>query len=161
MSDKLNISNEMRQFDLKNRHFYDELNEEERKKFSTYLMLRWGSAIQNPNTDLQSYYIQSMNQQVNKHFWDLNKHPKLQWLLLTCVSPNMGVFKHEWIAFKGKTAQNKRVEFLAQLYPEMKLQDVEVMSKLTSDAEIKQQLLDMGYNESDIKKIMKDVANDH
>ena len=42
MSDKLSIGNEMRQFDLKNRKFYDELTEEERKKFSPYLMIRWG-----------------------------------------------------------------------------------------------------------------------
>jgi hypothetical protein len=34
MSDKLNIANEMRQFDRKNRSFYDELTAEEKKKFS-------------------------------------------------------------------------------------------------------------------------------
>ncbi len=34
MSDKLNIANEMRQFDRKNRDFYNELSDEERKKFS-------------------------------------------------------------------------------------------------------------------------------
>ena len=33
MSDKLNIANEMRQLDRKNRNFYRELTDEERKKF--------------------------------------------------------------------------------------------------------------------------------
>ena len=46
MSDRLHISNEMRQLDVKNRDFYDELDSEERKKFSTFLMLRWGSAVE-------------------------------------------------------------------------------------------------------------------
>ena len=54
MSDKLNINNEMREFDLKHREFYDELTPEERKKFSLYLMLRWGSAVQAPR-EVQEY----------------------------------------------------------------------------------------------------------
>ena len=41
MSDKLNIANEMRQLDRKNRRFYRDLTDEERKKFSNYLMIRW------------------------------------------------------------------------------------------------------------------------
>ena len=102
MSDKLNIKNEMLQFDKKNRKFFDELNDEERKKFSNYLILRWGSSVKNDG-DLAKYYVLSMNQNANKNFSDLNKHPKLQWLLMTCVSPDMGAFNHEWIAFKGKS----------------------------------------------------------
>jgi hypothetical protein len=44
--DKLSIANEMTQFDRKNREFYNELTDEERKRFSNYLMIRWGSAVQ-------------------------------------------------------------------------------------------------------------------
>ena len=44
--DKLGIANEMAQFDRKNRGFYDELTEEERRKFSNYLMIRWGSSVE-------------------------------------------------------------------------------------------------------------------
>jgi len=42
-SPKLNIQHEMRMLDQKSRTFYDDLDEEEKKKFSTYLMIRWGS----------------------------------------------------------------------------------------------------------------------
>jgi hypothetical protein len=45
VSDKLNIANEMRQLDRKNRNFYRELTDEERKKFSNYLMIRWASHV--------------------------------------------------------------------------------------------------------------------
>ena len=38
--DKLSIANEMTQFDRKNREFYNELTDEERRKFSNYLMIR-------------------------------------------------------------------------------------------------------------------------
>lgn len=69
---KLDIINEMAQLDLRNRQFYDELTDEERKKFSTYLMLRWGSVV-NGIPELQQYYLQAMNERVNKRFFDINK----------------------------------------------------------------------------------------
>lgn len=161
MSDKLNIHNEMRQFDTKNRHFYDELTDEERKKFSNFLLLRWGSAVQTSNArgisadEMTSYYVQVMNQRVNKHFWSLNKHPKLQWLLLTTVSPNAGSHKHEWVAFKGKQAKNKRAQSLIKLMPHLKNDDAEVLSKLMSEDEFVEMLRDHGWADSDIKKEIK------
>ena len=78
MSDKLSIGNEMRQFDLKNRKFYDELTEEERKKFSPYLMIRWGSAVEG-SRELQEFYVISTNERLNKHFFNVNttRHKKI------------------------------------------------------------------------------------
>ena len=55
MSEKLNIANEMRCLDTKDRKFYDSLTEEERKKFSNFLMIRWSSAVQG-SAELQEYY---------------------------------------------------------------------------------------------------------
>ena len=71
MSDKLNIANEMKVFDHKVRSFYDDLTVEERKKFSTYLMLRWGSSVQG-GRELQEYYLQSCNHYLNKHFFTIS-----------------------------------------------------------------------------------------
>jgi hypothetical protein len=71
MNDKLSINNEMRQVDTKNRAFYDELTDEERKKFSTYLMLRYSSSVTSGPVELQKYYVQSCNEQMNKHFFSL------------------------------------------------------------------------------------------
>ena len=58
MSDKLNIANEMRQLDRKNRRFYRDLTDEERKKFSNYLMIRWASCVEG-SPDLQEFYLRS------------------------------------------------------------------------------------------------------
>ena len=155
MSDKLNINNEMRQLDNKNRGFYDELTDEERKKFSNFLMLRWGSAVQHSSRDLQEYYILSTNQNLNKHFFDIGKHPKLQWLLATCVSPGMGAHKHEWIAFKGKASKNKRANFLGTLYPTMKMSDLELMADEMTDDDVKLLLRDLGWEDKKIKEALK------
>jgi hypothetical protein len=168
MSDKLNINNEMRQLDNKNRNFYDELTVEERKKFSVYLMLRWGSAIRSTNNsylsddEMASYYIQVMNMSVNKHFWSLSKHPKLQWLLLTTISPNKKDFnKHEWIAFKGKKAKNKRAQLIANLYPAMKLDEAELLSDSLTDEELTLELIELGWEDKKIKEALKGKDNDN
>ena len=80
--DKLSIQNEMSCFDRKDRDFYNSLTDEERKKFSNYLMIRWGSSVQG-SRDLQEFYVISTNERLNKHFFAINRHPKLQWLCAT------------------------------------------------------------------------------
>lgn len=151
---KLDIINEMAQLDLRNRGFYDELNDEERKKFSTYLMLRWGSVV-NGIPELQQYYLQAMNERVNKRFFDINKHPKLQWLLLTTVSPSMGKHRHEWMAYSGKTAKNKRAQKMLELYPHIKTDEAELLAATITDEHYKAMLVELGYSDKEIKEAMK------
>jgi hypothetical protein len=136
MSDKLNIANEMRQFDRKNRDFYDDLTPEERKKFSNYLMIRWGSAVEG-SRDLQEFYVISCNERFNKHFFDLSKHPKLQWLLATTVSPDMGTPRHPWIAPKKKEpGASSFKKQLSELFPHMKTDEIDLLASITTKKEL-------------------------
>lgn len=149
MSDKLNIHNEMRQLDIKNRQFYDELTDEERKKFSNYLMIRWGSAVKG-SRDLQEFYVIATNQRLNKHFFSLSRHPKLQWLLATSVSPGMGTPSHVWIAPKKKEAGSNDIKkSLMLLYPSAKTADIEVMAKLIDKKQLRELLRDHGTTNKD------------
>jgi len=142
--DKLNIQNEMLQFDRKNRDFYDELTPEEKKKFSNYLMIRWGSSVQGA-PELQGYYLQSCNHYFNKRFFDINRHPKLQWLCATAVSPGLGTQRHQWIAPKKKEPGASGIrKQLIELYPHMKDDEIEVMSKINTKKEIDAYLKDLG-----------------
>jgi hypothetical protein len=138
MSDKLNINNEMRQFDRKNRRFYDELDESEKKKFSPYLMIRWGSSVEG-SRDLQEFYVIATNERLNKHFFAVSTsaHKKLQWLLATTVSPDMGTPRHPWIAPKKKVAgDSAKRKALQEIYPTYKDDEIDVMMKLVSQKEI-------------------------
>ena len=136
MSDKLNIANEMRQFDRKNRDFYDELTAEEKKKFSTYLMIRWGSAVEG-SRELQEFYVIATNERLNKYFFDVAKHPKLQWLMATSVSPGLVTPRHPWIAPRKKEAglSAKRRALMA-MYPDYKDDEIDVMAQITTQKEI-------------------------
>lgn len=144
MSDKLNIANEMKMFDRKVRSFYDDLTAEEKKKFSNYLMIRWGSAVEG-SQELQEFYVIATNERLNKHFFDVSKHPKLQWLMATSVSPGLGTPRHPWIAPKKKEAgASAKRKALMAIYPHYKDDEIDVMMQLVSDKEIKQYLKDSG-----------------
>ena len=144
MSDKLNIQNEMRCLDVKDRKFYDSLTEEERKKFSNYLMIRWGSSVVGAS-ELQEYYLVACNERLNKHFFELSKHPKLQWLLATTISPGMGTHRHQWIAPKKKEkGDNEIKKALMDLYPTMKADEINMLSKMITKKELREMMKDLG-----------------
>jgi hypothetical protein len=151
MSDKLNIANEMRAFDTKDRKFFSDLTDEERKKFSNFLMIRWGSSVQG-STELQQYYLLSCNEKLNKHFFDLAKHPQLQWLTATTVSPDMGAFRHDWIKQKKRESNNsKAVKFLRQIYPTYSEDELELLATINNVQELKQLAREHGWDDRRIK----------
>jgi hypothetical protein len=144
--DKLSIQNEMMQFDRKNRDFYTELTDDERKKFSNYLMIRWGSAVQG-SRDLQEFYLISCNERLNKNFFAINRHPKLQWLCATTVSPGMGTHRHQWIAPKKKDAGSSTTKKqLAELFPNLKSDEIVTLSEINSAKEISAYLRELGQD---------------
>jgi hypothetical protein len=151
MSDKLNIANEMRAFDSKDRMFYRELTDEERKKFSNFLMIRWGSSVQG-SAELQQYYLMSCNENLNKHFFDLARYPELQWLAATTVSPGMGAFRHDWIKQKKREgSSNKAVKFLRQIYPEYNQDELELLARINDTADLKKLAKAHGWDDKRIK----------
>jgi len=155
MADKsspLYIGNEMAAYDRKDRAYYDKFTDEERKQFSTYLMLRYGASV-GGNKDLQAYYLMATNKFVNKYFFDLNKHTKLQWLMCTAVSPNMGNQFHYWLAAKKKEGKstNKLRKVVASLYPNMKSDEMDMFMSMNTEKEIKEYCKELGWTDDRIK----------
>jgi hypothetical protein len=152
MSDKLSIGNELAQFDLKNREFFDQLSPEEQKKFSPFLMIRWGATVDG-SADLQAYYLMSTNERLNKQFFDVStsQHKKLQWLLATTVSPGMGKMRHNWLAAKKKTSNSKVEKFLRQMYPLMKDDEIELLGRINTTDDLKQLARAHGWDDKRIK----------
>jgi hypothetical protein len=154
MSDRLNINNEMAAFDRKDRRYYDELTDDERKKFSTYLMLKWGSGVDG-NPDIEEYYLRATNENINVHFFDLGRHPKLQWLLCTSVSPGMGKQRHYFVKpTKGKT-NNPCLKFLIKMYPSHKVSDLELLVKLNDQRYFEDLARKHGWSDEEIKNFFK------
>lgn len=160
--------------DRKDYDYFDTLTEEQQKKFVAYMMLHWTSSIKKQG-EIGKYYVLATEECANKHMFNeyVQRHPKLQWLMLCTVSPNMGKQFHQWIpqlsnkigelkvGSKPKdfsdylskvynTAdtitlrelsnelsadQNKKYR-LAQLFPSMKLIDIDILSKHVTDKEL-------------------------
>lgn len=147
---RLTIKNEMQQFDRKNKAFYDELTDEERKKFSTYLMLRYGASVAGEPM-LQTYYLMATNERLNKNFFDLGKHPKLQWLCCTTISPGMGNQFHYWLAPK-KGSGSKTRKFLEKLFPEANAEELDLLEQMHDTKSLKHLAREMGMEDKEIKK---------
>ena len=144
----LNLNSELAALDLKDRQFRQKLTDEERKKFSTYLMLRYSASVEG-SVDLQSYYLMATNENVNKNFFELGKkHDELQWLTCTTVSPGMGKQRHYW---HGAPARSKSERYLDRLIarvqeklPEWKTSDVELWVRLNGETATEQWILKQG-----------------
>lgn len=150
-TEKLSIYNEMRQFDAKNRRFYADLSEEERKKFSPFLMIRWGSSVQG-SSELQQYYVMACNENLNKNFFDIGRHPELQWLCATTVSPDMGAMRHNWIKQKKSEGKNNKVvKFLQQVYPTHGNDEIVLLARISTIDEIKDLAKKHGWDDKRIK----------
>jgi hypothetical protein len=148
--DKLSIGNEMAQFDSKNREFFDELTDEEKKKFSPFLMIRYGSSVSG-GRELQEFYLIATNERLNKKFFAVNtaQHKKLQWLMATSVSPGLGNFRHNWIAPRKKEpgAGSMRKQ-LADLFPHLKDDEVDLLAQITTKKEIDTYLRELGQEKT-------------
>jgi len=138
MNDPLNIQNEMRALDLKQRDWYDQLEPELQRKFSPYLMIRWGSAVQG-SSELQEYYLRSTNVRLNRHFFSINsaRHRKLLWLMASSISPDMGTHRHVWIASKKRESNSQISKLIREMWPNLRDDEVELLQAINADKDIK------------------------
>ena len=87
---------------------------------------------------------------LNKKFFDINKHPKLQWLCATAVSPGLGTQRHQWITPRKKEPGASSIKKqLSELYPYMKDDEIELMAEINTKKDIDSYLKASGQ---DVKK---------
>jgi hypothetical protein len=113
-------------------------------------MLKYGANV-GGGVDLQAYYLIATNKRVNKYFFDINRHTKLQWLCCTTVSPGMGNQFHYWLKTKKKEGDNKSQKFLAKLYPNMKQDEIDLLAKINGKRDLRDMAKELGYDDKSIK----------
>lgn len=119
--------------DKKDYQWYDRLSEEQKKKFVPYMMTHWMSAVKG-SKDVQNYYLSSTEYHTNTHLFNevIQKHPKLQWLMLCAASPGIGRQQHQWIPhlstkvinFKEPAKSKDVKEYFKKIYPNASERDV-------------------------------------
>jgi len=105
------------------------------------------------NYEKTALAVFKVNEYYNKN-WNVlggTNHVKLQWQLL-CVAGKTGKKQfHPWIGLKKKKDDSsKSVKLLAQIYPEMKMDEVETLARISTKKEIKELAKEHGYEKVDI-----------
>lgn len=104
------------------------------------------------NFEKEALAIFKVNEYYNKNWAVLGaKHPKLQWQLL-CVAGKTGKKEfHPWIGLKKKKDDSsKAVKLLLEIYPDKKLDEVELLARISTKQEIKELAREHGYEKVDI-----------
>lgn len=153
----LNITNEMANADRRNIRFYQDLTAEQKKKMGgMYPILRWMSILYNNDPALCEFYVTTVNDFANVGFWDLGKHPDLQWKLISRAGVGMPV-KHSWISASSKTNSNKLDNLILEENPSLSNQELYIVkSKLTKDA-LGQHCRDLGWLDNEIKPYYEEL----
>ena len=134
---KLPLKDILAAVDMGAKTVWDELDDEERKQVSFWLLNRYVSSVAGNRED-QELAVFKTNEYYNKDYMVVSKHQKLMWQLL-CMSGAWGKIKfHPYIGFKKKTGNNNAVlKFLEQLYPNMKQNEVELLAEISTKKELK------------------------
>lgn len=84
------------------------------------------------------------NELYNKNWAILgDKHPKLQWMILCQCGGTGKKENHGWIGFKKSPNENsKAIAIIEKMYPNMKLDEVELLARLLTKEELKQLIKD-------------------
>lgn len=140
--------------DMGLKELWDAATEEGRKEIKGDLwnLNRYMSSVKSNNRELQEHFVLTVNEFYNKNWAAISKHPKLQWQTLCLASHESKKSQfHEWIPLKKE--KNKKVEFLAELFPNMKMADVEALAEITTDKDIKKYCEDLGWDKKAINGI--------
>lgn len=156
MMNKLTIKEEMRAIDQRDRAWWASLTEEEQKKVSIFVLMRYTSAVQTKSPDIEYHYLALTNELVNKHYNILRREPQLQHKLLQCVGLGSTQF-HPWIPpskqRKGKSGKLKK--WLQEIYPIYNDDELDLLVS-TNDVQIFKDLAEeMGMDKKQIKELFK------
>ena len=138
--------------DMNAKGAFDEWTEEERKELNFWLLNRYASSVSG-NRDAKEWAVVSTNEHYNKN-WNVlgTRHPKLQWQLL-CATHNASSKprQHVWQGLKQKSGDAKTIKFLKDMFPNMKEDEVELLARISTKAELKQYVQDLGLEKKDVK----------
>lgn len=159
MNDKIELKEKLAFVDMGLKAAWDEMTPDQQKalKGEFFILNRYISNVQGQKTDVQAHFVITVNEYFNKHWNSLQKHPKLLWMLLCMCSYNgETVFFHQWLGNKKRTGTgSKRFKFLAEIYPDKKTDELELLAEMTTDKEIKELAKTYGMEDSEIAKKLK------
>lgn len=150
MAEKIPLKEILGAMDRKDFDWYSKLDDDKKKQFSSWLFLRYASSAKGKDKD---EVLLNTNEFVNKNYTDLYKHEDLMWKLFCLTSTGKKQF-HEYIKPPNSRIKKDTVtQFIAQTYPHMKGDEIELFRQLNSDDDIKQMARDTGMSDKEFEDI--------
>ena len=139
------LRNGLKAVDLRNKDYYDRIDDHERSLYSPFMLMRYASSVSSKDQFFVEHYVEMINECVNKNLFTLSsKHKKLCWILTSMCGALQQQF-HPWIK-PMKRVQNKTLKQLLTIYPNMKESDLETLDKIITDKEFEELLEEHGIN---------------
>lgn len=150
MSDKIPLNDVLQAVDRRDFGWYSRLSDEHKKKWSSWLFLRYVSSVKGSGA---GNALLDTNEFVNKNYTDLYKHDELIWKLMCLTGTGKKQF-HEWIKPPTSTKKKDKIsEFVSNTYPHMKADEIDLFRQLNSDDDIKLMASDTGMTDKDIEEV--------
>ncbi len=140
----------MAALDKRDRGYYNRLTSEQKKAFSSWMMMRYASSVQGKDA---AHYIYMTNELVNRDYSEVSKHPELQWLLLSACGFGKVQFHPYLKPPNAKKKKDKVSNFVAEIFPHIKNDEIELLLSINSKSELKELAKAHGYNDKSIKDI--------
>lgn len=152
MSNEFKLKDVLAAVDLDGKEVWDELTDDQKKSVVFFTLNRYISNVQG-SRELKEHYLLVGNERFNKNLFSImSKHPKLAWQsACSCSHESRKIQYHDWIGLKRE--KDKKVEFLAELFPNKKRNDLETLAAITTDKEIKQYCESLGWDKKQINGI--------
>ena len=147
----LDIKRELEGVDTRNYDFYTNLNDQEKKELSPYVLMRYVSNVQG-DRDTQEWFVERTNEMVNKDHWTLSKnHKGLLWKLFAATGIGMKCY-HPYLAAGKKLKANKIEKLLCQLNPVMKMTDIKLLASFMDKKDINELFDSLGFDKKQRKE---------
>jgi hypothetical protein len=120
----------IKHIDNKDYQYFELMEDDKKKEVQPYILMRW---ISTTNDSKHEKFTLNINNNVNKHFWELSKYKDLQWKLL-CTCGEKKWAKHQWVALT-KISKDKEKTIIRQFYQNLNNQDFELKYKFLTKEE--------------------------
>jgi hypothetical protein len=147
---RLDLKQILYSLDSKNRNFYKNLSEEDKKQYVPFVLMRFLSSTPD-QSGCHDYHIHMVNELINQNFWMLNKHPELCHLLMTAIGTGQKQY-HPWIAGPKKRQGEKIFELFQQQYPGLNEDEFAILLASYDSHSFKEYCQQWGMEDQQVKQ---------
>jgi hypothetical protein len=153
---KLDIFKTLNAIDHKQGNFLNMITEQEKKSFVPLVVMQWmtGLSDKNPNTETN---LRLVNELVNMNFWELYKHPELQYKLMTLCGDGKS-YRRAWIPMASKESKHFIIRFMYDRMPSASDKEIELLVKKMTFDDINDMLMSYAVDKDTQEKVIDSYA---